>query len=210
VGPPRDTRRLLLNAAAQEFAFRGAHGARVHAIVKRSGVNERMIYHHFGNKEGLYRAVLADQWADMADAWRPALSQISRVDPRRGLKLAFTALFERFVERPLMIPLVIQESMTGWKHLPPASLSKVPREVRRLYARGQQDGVIRSDRPFEIFYFTILGALISLKTIAPRFSDVREKSRSDATLFAGIADQIIDIVLDGVGTHHNPMKQRRT
>ncbi len=53
-----DSRSALLVAAAEEFARRGLQGTRVQAIVKRAGVNERMIYHHFGNKEGLYRAVL--------------------------------------------------------------------------------------------------------------------------------------------------------
>src|SRR5437867_1118573 len=75
---PRDTRRVLLDAAAEQFAAHGVRGTRVHAIVKRSKVNERLIYHHFGSKDGLYRAVIADQWTDLAGAWRQTLTRASR------------------------------------------------------------------------------------------------------------------------------------
>jgi AcrR family transcriptional regulator len=36
-------------------------GARVDAIVKRAGVNPRMLYHYFGNKQGLFEALLKEK-----------------------------------------------------------------------------------------------------------------------------------------------------
>ena len=58
-GRERDTRQVLLDAASEELARHGLRGARMHVIVERAGINERMIYHHFGSKVGLYEAVLA-------------------------------------------------------------------------------------------------------------------------------------------------------
>jgi len=60
---PRDrvrTRRAILDAARAEFAAQGLAGARVDAIAAGAGTNKRMLYHYFGDKDGLYAAVLAD------------------------------------------------------------------------------------------------------------------------------------------------------
>lgn len=53
------TRAKILAAATQAFVRLGPAGARVDAIVAAAGVNKRMLYHHFGDKQGLYQAVLA-------------------------------------------------------------------------------------------------------------------------------------------------------
>ena len=55
---PERTRAAILSAATQEFTANGLSGARVDAIAARARVNKRMIYHYFGDKEGLYLAVL--------------------------------------------------------------------------------------------------------------------------------------------------------
>jgi TetR/AcrR family transcriptional regulator len=55
------SRRLLLDAALEEFAAKGFAGARVQHIADRAGVNKQLITYHFGGKEGLYRA-LEQRW----------------------------------------------------------------------------------------------------------------------------------------------------
>ena len=55
---PARTRERILRAALKEFAARGFAGARVDAIALRAAINKRMLYHYFGGKEGLFRAVL--------------------------------------------------------------------------------------------------------------------------------------------------------
>ncbi|MEO2049809.1 MAG: TetR/AcrR family transcriptional regulator [Pirellulales bacterium] len=56
---PERTRRLLLEAAVKLFAQKGRDGTSVDEICQASGVNCRMIYHYYGNKDGLYMAMLA-------------------------------------------------------------------------------------------------------------------------------------------------------
>ena len=58
---PERTRRKILDAAVDEFVARGYAGARVDRIAASAGVNKRMIYHHFGNKLGVFEAALSDQ-----------------------------------------------------------------------------------------------------------------------------------------------------
>jgi AcrR family transcriptional regulator len=54
---PDKTRERLLLAAIDEFAAHGEAGARIDRISERAGVNKRMIYAYFDNKEGLFAAV---------------------------------------------------------------------------------------------------------------------------------------------------------
>src|SRR6478735_9846948 len=54
------TRERILRAAINEFAAKGFSGGRIEAICASARVNIRMIYHHFGGKEGLYIAVLEE------------------------------------------------------------------------------------------------------------------------------------------------------
>ncbi|MEV8090635.1 TetR/AcrR family transcriptional regulator [Streptomyces nigra] len=52
------TRRKILDAAVEEFSARGFAGARIDRISEVAAANKRMIYVYFGNKEGLFGAVL--------------------------------------------------------------------------------------------------------------------------------------------------------
>lgn len=58
---PERTRAALLDAALVEFSAKGRAGARTSDIAARAGVNKQLITHHFGGKDGLYRA-LVDRW----------------------------------------------------------------------------------------------------------------------------------------------------
>jgi AcrR family transcriptional regulator len=78
---PDRTRRLLLDAAATEFAAHGYAGARISAIAARAGVNQQLISYYFDGKEGLYQA-LADVWrqrqSELAAPGTPLPEQIRR------------------------------------------------------------------------------------------------------------------------------------
>lgn len=52
------TRERLLAAAREEFQQHGYAGGRVDRIAERAGVNKRLIYVHFGDKEGLFDLVV--------------------------------------------------------------------------------------------------------------------------------------------------------
>src|SRR5919197_20603 len=77
--PTRDasrSRQRILAAALKEFSTNGFAGARVDLIARRAGINKRMLYHYFGDKERLFRAVLRTKMAQRA-AWLAA----SPMDP---------------------------------------------------------------------------------------------------------------------------------
>ena len=55
---PERTRERILAAALREFSAKGFAGGRVDAVARRARVNKRMLYHYFGNKEGLFHEIL--------------------------------------------------------------------------------------------------------------------------------------------------------
>src|SRR5260221_12709980 len=68
VRDPERTRAWILGAATGEFARHGLGGARVDRIAERAGSNKRMLYYYFGDKEGLFQAVLEQTYADIRSA----------------------------------------------------------------------------------------------------------------------------------------------
>src|SRR5712675_1211784 len=81
---PERTRERILAAALREFAAKGFAGARVDGIARRAAINKRMLYHYFGNKEKLFRAILRHKIAERR-AWAAGLTS----DPAERLPFWF-------------------------------------------------------------------------------------------------------------------------
>lgn len=62
------TKRLLLEAAVEEFAEYGPLGARVDRVAAAAKVNKERIYQYYGGKEQLFTAVLEAELAKAAQA----------------------------------------------------------------------------------------------------------------------------------------------
>ncbi len=60
-----DCRKKLIAAATPLFARKGLHGTNVRELARAAGVNFSMISYHFGGKNGLYAAVLEEQFASL-------------------------------------------------------------------------------------------------------------------------------------------------
>jgi len=123
---PERTRAAILAAATEEFTAHGLNGARVDEIAKRSGVNKRMIYYYFGDKNGLYLAVLEEIYADIRNAEiRLHLADRDPVDAMREL-VAFT--WNYFIEHPEFLSLLSTENLHRAEHL------KTSRKIRELHS----------------------------------------------------------------------------
>lgn len=83
---PERSRGRILSAALKEFAAKGFAGARVDVIARRANINKRMLYHYFGNKEELFKAVLRRKITERR-AWGDTLSG----DPEETLPFWFEA-----------------------------------------------------------------------------------------------------------------------
>ena len=168
-------------------------GTRIREIVQRSGVNERMIYHHFGSKEGLFRAAIQREISGMGQAWLEVLARAAELEPYEGMKLAFTSLFDVVQSRPLLIALTLQEAVGGWDVRPPLPPDRLPVELRELYERGIRTGVFRGDVAFEVLDATAAVTLMGTPAMAGRIPAITAgRDRSE------LRDQLVALLLDGL------------
>lgn len=111
-GAPRDpdrTVQTLLAAATLEFAEKGIAGARVDAIAERAGVNKRMLYHYFGDKSGLYLAVLEAAYAAIRAEERAL--HLDPNEPEAALVKLTTFTFDYYLEHPEFLGLLAAENL---------------------------------------------------------------------------------------------------
>jgi TetR/AcrR family transcriptional regulator, regulator of cefoperazone and chloramphenicol sensitivity len=97
-----DTRLRILRTALQVFATEGYEGASTRVLAQRAGVNLPALQYYFGNKEGLYRAVidhigqrLECRIAPVAEQIRIALAHGAA--PRRQLIDLLCRMLDAFV-----------------------------------------------------------------------------------------------------------------
>jgi len=138
----------ILEAALAEFANFGLQGARIDAIVARTQTSKRMIYYHFGSKEGLYVATLAYAYRRVGSD--EALERLTLLPPLQAIAIYAETAFERFCAMPDFIRLTMQENLQGAKFLEGLPALKAINRARvaivsRILERGQADGSIRAD-----------------------------------------------------------------
>ena len=131
---PGRTRARILSAALQEFAANGFAGARVDAIARRAAINKRMLYHYFGDKEGLFRAVLRRKLAER-QAWAESLSG----DAAESLTFWFEAACQDRAWVQLLEWEALQEGDGSLidERQRRASIAGGLRRIRQRQARGQ-------------------------------------------------------------------------
>jgi AcrR family transcriptional regulator len=106
---PERTRAAILDAATQEFTAKGLNGARVDVIASRAGVNKRMIYHYFRDKERLYLVVLEQTYAAIRTA-EIGLNLTDR-DPIEGMRELVAFTWNYFVAHPEFLSLLATENL---------------------------------------------------------------------------------------------------
>ena len=71
-----ETKRRILEAAESEFAAKGFDGARLGTIARAAAVQQALIHHYFGDKEGLHGAVVRSGLAAMTEGVWELLSRM--------------------------------------------------------------------------------------------------------------------------------------
>ncbi|WP_138944988.1 TetR/AcrR family transcriptional regulator [Plantibacter sp. M259] len=100
-----ETRRKLLLAATTHFTAAGLAGARVDAIAKDAGVNKERIYQYFGDKAGLFGAVLEAEVDGLMDGVEITGQQADALGDLAG------RLYDRTSVRPHIARLLAWESL---------------------------------------------------------------------------------------------------
>jgi TetR/AcrR family transcriptional regulator len=95
-----DCRAALIAATTPLFAEKGYNGVSVRALATASGVNLSMISYYFGGKEGLYAAVLNEQFATLK---RVVEIKNMEADPLKKFELYVRATVARYRKNPYLL-----------------------------------------------------------------------------------------------------------
>jgi AcrR family transcriptional regulator len=140
------TRERILRAAVNEFAAKGFSGGRIDAICASARVNIRMIYHHFGGKEGLYIAVLEETLGGLRH--EELKLDFEATPPMDAMLQLFEFTYEHFAAHPRLISLLSGENLLKAKFLKrskrtPVISSPVLSQLHEIIARGEAQGLFR-------------------------------------------------------------------
>jgi AcrR family transcriptional regulator len=152
------TRRTLLTAALKEFAAHGYSGARAERIAKASRRNIRMLYHYFGSKEGIYRAVLENAYFAIREEEARLAIDLDR--PLEGLIGLLDFTYAYFAANPEFEALLRAENMMRGKYvsqLPRVAETAFPlrQTLTALIESGQRSGLFRAGLDPCQLYITI-------------------------------------------------------
>jgi TetR/AcrR family transcriptional regulator len=143
------TRARILAAAETVFAEMGPAGARVDEIAALAQVNKRMLYAYFGNKDGLYEAVLARVYERLGVCETFVTEESGEIDVVDSIRRIVPAYFLFLSENRSYVRMVMWENLNGARCFEEKGLQSVRdpmrRAVREILRRGVTAGVFRPD-----------------------------------------------------------------
>ncbi len=181
---PLRTQARILEAARTEFASHGLGGARVDRIADEAGVNKRMLYHYFGNKDDLFLAVLEAAYADIRSA--EVALHLSEVDPPEAIRRLVRFTWDYYLAHPEFLNLLNSANLHKARHLEKSAKVRTMHSpfvamIEEILARGRKSGVFRAGvDPVQLYvsiaalsYFYLgnshtLGAIFGRDLLSPR------------------------------------------
>ena len=135
------SKQKLLKAAFDIFVAKGFDGARVDEIAGKAGVNKRMIYDWFGNKEQLYIHVLRTTFEDLFTY--PLPESDPGGDPLNNATAIVRWYFDFLSENPGFVRLLEWETLSGGHRAGQVLLDVMGGALQRLQEvirAGKQQG----------------------------------------------------------------------
>jgi AcrR family transcriptional regulator len=189
---PEKTRANIIDVATAEFAERGLSGARVDQIAERTNTSKRMLYYYFGDKDGLYRAVLLSYYEKLRSS--EVQLDLSHQSPLAALQALVEFTFDYHMKHADIVRLVMVENMHKGRHV-----AKLPQvmpintsvldAVADICERGAREGSMRIGLDNFDLYTTIAAlcffnvsnrytfrAIFKHDMAQPKESDARRKS----------------------------------
>ena len=196
-----ETRQRILAAAAEVFAEHGFGGAGVDEIARRAGVNKAMLYYHVGDKAALFGEVVSASVGRIAEAVASALAATD--DPRERLRAIPRAFAQVVRERPFLPQLMLREVAAGGPNLPPRVLERMAEVMgmtKAVLEEGYSKGAFRKVDPL-VTHLLLIGTMMFLANalrMRERFSDALGHPIEVPTELGAMADQMVDIALNGI------------
>jgi len=161
---PDRTRERILRAATTEFAAKGYGGGRVEAICRAARANPRMLYHYFGDKDGLYLSALEKVVEDLRREELKLAVDHERVEPVAGIMQLFDFINGHFGAHPELMQLLSGENLLRARFLRRSAKTALVTSplidlIAGLLRRGKRQGLIR--RGIEPLHLYVLMVALS-------------------------------------------------
>ncbi len=199
----RRTRRTILDAALGLFAERGYEAVSLRDVAERAGTTHGLLRHHYGAKDALWRAVVAEADARYVAALPERWSAAADGELRTSLTHLMRSLLTASARHPEITRLLLHESTGGGERL--AHVLDHIRPLRRitdpLLARLHEAGRLATyDEP--AFFLLVLGAAtlpIALSPLGQVVGGVGAGHPPGPTAIDHQADRVVDLLLGGTG-----------
>jgi len=144
---PERSRQEILAAAETEFAEKGFFGARVDEIAQTAGINKRMLYAYFGDKEALYKQVLFRVYGRMESVERQLVE--AQLKGTELIRAIIGAYFDFLRQNPTFVSILMWENLNQGRYLREMESRRIERSTIRYFVdaleTGRQDGTFRRE-----------------------------------------------------------------
>lgn len=137
-----DKRKQILKAAVKVFAEKGYHGCRISDVADEAGVAYGLVYHYYGNKDGLLAAVFDTNWSVFAKAIRD-ISETPNMTMFEKLQQIIEAAFQAFELFPLVVKVLVLEfgrNARLGEALENPAVGEVFSSVAKIFEDGKKSG----------------------------------------------------------------------
>lgn len=182
-----ETRKKILQAAAQQFAERGFDGAKFREIGARADVSFQSIRYYFGSKERLWDAVVDHLAKEGRNAALNHEQALAGLPPKHQLRAQVRALVAYTATNTMLQRILLRESMKGSDRYERAfdrHVRAMERDAAAFLGKLQEAGVIKSDLNLTDLFYVFHGAII-YRLVAPPAEDLENDG-------ATISDDVID------------------
>jgi TetR/AcrR family transcriptional regulator len=195
---PQGSREALLKAARHEFARKGLAGARVDEIARRAGVNKQLVYHHFGDKDALYLAVL--EWIYEEIRTEENKLDLGGIAPDRAIRRLIEFSFDHLSAHPDFVALLNDENRLDARHV--RSSAKLPRMhspfvalLAETLSRGARAGIFRRGLDAMQLYISIAALGYFYFSNAPTLSAIFKADLATPPALRRRRRHVVDLVM---------------
>ncbi|MEY2894014.1 MAG: hypothetical protein RJA98_3922 [Pseudomonadota bacterium] len=199
---PERTRRAILDAARNAFADKGLGGTRLDDVAERAGVDKKLVYYYFKNKDGLFLAALEDVYVGIRSA--EAELRLSALPPLAAITALVDFTWYYYLEHPEFIALINSENLHRAQHL---AQSQRIREIHspliatlgEVLERGRTEGLFRGGVDPLQLYMSIAGLtyfyLSNQHTLSVIFGRPADAPKALAERISHVRDVILGYLL---------------
>ena len=163
------TRSALVSAARSLFTERGYAGVPTEEIVRRAGVTRGALYHHFKDKQDLFRAVVEQLEQEVVE--RIAAVALAEADPWQQQQTALGAYLDTCLERDVQQVILIDApsvlGLEAWREIEATYGLALVRAGLQLVMEA---GLIE-EQPLEPLAHLMLGAIGEAALVIARADD---------------------------------------